>query len=442
MPDRPSLAAADVRLLRGRKTWLWTNPKRQAMDACCDALPLHTADVLDAEARLARFAPLLAELFPELRRSGGRIESDLRSVPALAGRLGARCDAGPAGELFVKADHALPVAGSVKARGGIYAVLHFAEKLALAEGALAGVEDDHRKLMRPEARELFGRYELTVASTGNLGLSIGIAGAALGFGVTVHMSVEAKAWKKRRLREIGVNVVEHASDYTAACAAAREQARNEPRIHFIDDENSVELFLGYSVAALRLRDQLAAAGIPVDGDHPLFLYLPCGVGGAPGGITFGARCLFGDHVHCFFAEPVEAPCMLLGMLTGRHADVSVYDVGLHLRTDADGLAVSRPSRFVGQMMEPLLSGCYTVTDEQLYRFVADLYEAERIEVEPSAAAGCAGPGMLLNTPAGRAYLEACGLAGKMRSAAHVIWTTGGLFVPPEQHEEFRRRGRP
>jgi len=436
------LADADVRLLRGRKTWLWTNPKWQAMDACRDGLPLGMADLLDAEGRLGRFAPLLAELFGELGRAGGRIESDLRPAGAFARRLGERHALELAGRLFVKADHALPVAGSVKARGGIYAVLHFAERLALAEGILAGVEDDYRKLTRPEARALLGRYELTTASTGNLGLSIGIAGAALGFRVAVHVSAEAKGWKKRRLRSVGARVVEHASDYTAACAAAREEARGQPRVHFIDDENSVELFLGYSVAALRLRDQLAAAGMCVDEKHPLFLYLPCGVGGAPGGITFGARCVLGDHVHCFFAEPVEAPCMLLGMLTGRHADVSVYDVGLHLKTDADGLAVSRPSRFVGRLMEPLLSGCYTVTDEQLYRFVADLYETEQMEVEPSAAAGCAGPEMLLNTPGGRAYLEARGLTDDMPSAAHVIWTTGGLFVPPEQHEEFRRRGRP
>ena len=439
MPHRASLPSAEERLLRGREPWLWTNPKRRRMADCADGLPLGLADVSDAEARLDRFAPLLAELFGELRGAGGRIESDLLPAPRLARRLAERGGLALAGELLLKADHALPVAGSVKARGGIYGVLHFAEKVALDEGLLTGTDDDYRKLALPAARSRFGRHELTVASTGNLGLSIGVMGAALGFDVTVHMSVEAKDWKKRRLRDLGVRVVEHASDYTAACAAARAEARRTPRIHYIDDENSVELFLGYSVAALRLRDQLSRTGPAVDGEHPLFLYLPCGVGGAPGGITLGARCVFGDPVHCFFAEPVEAPCMLLGMLTGRHADVSVYEVGLHLKTEADGLAVSRPSRLVGQLMEPLLAGCYTVTDERLFGFVADLYETEGIEVEPSAAAGCAGPEMLLATPAGRAYLDAHGLAEHMASARHVVWTTGGLFVPPEQHEAFRRR---
>jgi len=439
MGDELSLPTPAAELLRGRVPWLWVNPSRRPMSAGAGKLPLGPADLHDAEARWDRFAPLLAELFDELRPAGGLIESDLLPVPRLATRLAERDGVSVAGRLLVKADHALPVAGSVKARGGTYAVLHFAERLALAEGLLAGTDDDYRTLATPAARARFADWTLSVASTGNLGLSIGLAGAALGFGATVHMSAEAKEWKKRRLRDLGVSVVEHASDYIAAGAAARAEARNRERIHFIDDENSIELFLGYSVAAIRLGEQLSAAGIRIDREHPLVLYLPCGVGGAPGGITFGARCVFGDNVHCFFAEPVEAPCVLLGLLTGRGADVSVYDAGLTGRTEADGLAVSRCSGLVGRLMAPLLDGCYTVTDERLSRLLVDLYETEAIEVEPSAAAGAAGPEMLLGTATGKEYLHARELTEHLDDATHVIWTTGGSLVPPEEHQAHRRR---
>ena len=423
--------------LRHRHPFLWLNPGLQPVAQAFEKLPFGAPDIEDAEQRLQRFRPLLRDAFPELTATDGIIESPLCATPA----LGSRIMPANSGHAWVKADHALPVAGSIKARGGIYAVLHHAEHLALEAGLLRDPEDDTRKLLSPEARTLFAQHELSVGSTGNLGLSIGIAGAALGFNVTVHMSVEAKDWKKARLRKRGVTVIEHASDYTAACVVARAEAERNPRNHFIDDENSVELFLGYATAVPRLRDQLAAQGVVIGPERPLFLYLPCGVGGAPGGITFAARQVFGDAVHCFFVEPVEAPCMLLGLLTNRHADVAIYELGLSLKTDADGLAVSTPSRFIGQLMLPLLSGCFTLEDPTLYRFLLDMFETEGMEVEPSAAAGCGGPRMLIESEAGQAYLAQHDLHRALPNALHLIWTTGGLFVPPDQHEAFRAHAR-
>jgi D-serine dehydratase len=239
------------------------------------------------------------------------------------------------------------------------------------------------------------------------------------------MSSDAKAWKKQLLRSRGVEVIEYDGDYSTAVAQGRKEAESDPFSYFVDDENSMELFLGYAVAALRLKAQLEKRNLLPTPEKPLFVYLPCGVGGAPGGICFGLKMLFGDAVHCFFSEPVDAPCMLLGLATGKHAGISVYDIGLNNQTSADGLAVGRPSAFVGKLMTGLLAGCFTVEDETLAQYQQMTRQLEQLKIEPSAAAGFPGPAEVLKSGFCEQYNIAPG------NITHILWTTGGRYLPEE-----------
>jgi D-serine dehydratase len=434
LPENP------IDRLKARTPFLWFSDRLARTGDVLPGRRPSRRDIEEAAARLARFAPLVARLFPETAKDGGMIESDIIYVPKLRDYLSRRFSADIRGDLWVKADHALPVAGSVKARGGVYEVLAFAERLAVREGLFTN-SDPCLRLASPEVRKLFSRYTIAVGSTGNLGLSIGITGVALGFSVTVHMSRDAKEWKKRLLRERGVTVIEHESDYSAAVAAGRTAADGDPLTYFVDDENSVDLFLGYSVAALRLTGQLRAHGISIGPGRPLLVYLPCGVGGAPGGITFGLKHVFGDDVHCFFVEPTESPSFMLGMLTGFDRSVSVYDIGLSNVTQADGLAVPTASLLSGAVIGDLVSGCLTVGDDDLFRFVYALFTTEGIAIEPSAAAGIAGTPFLFTCGQTSEYLRKTGIADCMDRAVHLIWTTGGRLVPAEQLDTFIRRGK-
>ena len=439
MSQSPTLPPGVERSIRHKEPFLWINDAWQSMSELRHRIfPVTFEDLREAECRLNRFSPLLAELFPELAPTGGFIESAL--LPANALQQAMTGEHRTVGRWFIKSDHALPVAGSIKARGGFYEVLLHAETLALREGIL-GSEDNRLILASPEARSLFSRHVVAVGSTGNLGLSIGMMAAALGFRATVHMSSDAKEWKKERLRARGVEVVEHSGDFSAAVAAGRERARGDPNAYFVDDEYSKHLFLGYSVAALRLEQQLIAQGVRVDAQHPLFVYLPCGVGGAPGGITFGLRHLLGDHVHCFFAEPVASPCMLIRLASADNSPVSVRDVGLDNCTEADGLAVSQASEFVAPMMRVLASGVFTVPDADLFEDLYLLEQSEGLRIEPSAAAGFRGPRWLFESKAGRQYLENHGLLDTLDDATHILWTTGGAFVPDDEYRQFHERGR-
>ena len=404
--------------MQRREEVLWLNPSSNGTLSG----KVTVEDVDDAAERLERFASYIRKVFPAT--GNGIIESPLKEISSMRDMLAREAGVAPAGRLFLKCDSSLPISGSIKARGGIYEVLCFAERVALQNGYLA--DGDYSVLADDKLRELFSRYSLAVGSTGNLGLSIGIMGAELGFRVTVHMSTDAKQWKKDLLREKGVSVVEHSGDYGQAVAVGRAQAESDPFCHFVDDEKSKTLFLGYAVAARRLQAQLDKAGVIVDSTHPLLVYLPCGVGGAPGGVAYGLKQVYGDNVRCYFAEPVDAPAVILGVMTGQNERICAQDIGLSGKTIADGLAVSRPSELVCELCGNLLQGLYTVHDDRMIKYVADLYAKEEIFIEPSATAGFLGYTLTLGSLS----------ADIAQNATHIAWATGGDMVPEAERAQY------
>ena len=419
--------------LKNREEVLWINPEREHLEPKSKIGKYGYVHMDAAQHRLLRFMKYIERVFPETAPRRGVIESELIEIPEMKRVLEDR-GAVIKGRLFLKDDAHLAIAGSVKARGGVHAVLRIAEYIGQKEDVL-WPGDDYSKVNSDEFREMYSHYTIQVGSTGNLGISIGRMAAKLGFNAIVHMSRDAKQWKKDLLRSEGVTVIEYDGDYTEAVASGRKASEADETSFFIDDENSEDLFFGYSAAAMRVKVQLRKLGIFPDAEHPLFLYLPCGVGGAPGGITFGFTEVFGDAVHSFFAEPVEAPCFLLGMETGEYDNIRVQDIGLTGRTEADGLAVAKPSGLSCSLMRPMMSGAFTVTDEKMEEYRKQIEETENIRLEISA---CAGFGGLMfsgkttpekNRKAWESYIRDHGLEQYMDNAVHIVWGTGGGSCP-------------
>lgn len=415
------------------KELFWFNQNSLPVQEAMPKISLSTEDINDAAERLERFRPYIAHAFPETQKAGGLIESPLRRIPHMQKAVGEYTETPLSGELLLKCDSHLPISGSIKARGGIYEVLTHAEKLACAAGLLQ-YTDDYSMLASEDFAHFFSKHTIAVGSTGNLGLSIGIMGAKLGFSVNVHMSADARQWKKDMLRSKGVTVFEYDADYSLAVAEGRKQATLDPYCHFIDDENSTTLFLGYAVAAKRLQAQLSDMKITVSEQNPLFVYLPCGVGGGPGGVAFGLKQIFGDHVHCFFAEPTHSPAMLLGLYTGLHDAISVQDLGIDNHTVADGLAVGRPSGFVGKTLQHLIDGAFTVSDDTMFELLALLADTEDIWMEPSALAGMKGIAIIQNN---NELLK----QRNIENATHIAWGTGGSMVPHEEMQAYYKSGK-
>lgn len=409
---------------------VWLNPdKKQMKDV--PILHLQYSDMTRAAELWDRFASFFCIAFPETASTNGILESPLKPIPNMQKLLG--IDANTFGNLFLKCDNALPIAGSIKTRGGFYEVLEYAEKLALEAGILERGED-YKVFNSNKFQQFFNSYTLGVGSTGNLGLSIGIIGVKLGFKVKVYVSGDAKKWKKDLLRKHGAEVIEFDGDFSIAINAGRREIKNTPKTYFVDDEDSEALFLGYSVGALRIAKQLEAQQVKVDKDHPLFVYLPCGVGGSPGGTSFGLKQIYGDNVHCFFVEPTHSPSVLIGLITERMSEICVQDIGIDNITEADGLAVGRPSKYATEISKHFISGIYTIKDNSLYQLLTQLKDSENQFLEPSATAGLIGIQQIATTN----YAKDMHI--DMAKVTHIAWATGGDLVPESQRKEFYNRG--
>ena len=424
-----------IRDVTEKKKTLWINDRLlqfRLIEGLCQ-LVISDEDIADAEERLTRFAPYIEKCFPETEETHGLIESPLKEIPDMKKSLEEAGSKIP-GKLLLKMDSHLAIAGSIKARGGIYEVLKHAETLAIRGGKLS-LRDNYAKIV--DLKNFFAQYTVQVGSTGNLGLSIGIMSAFLGFKVKVHMSSDAKQWKKDMLRDKGVEVIEYLGDYSGAVEEGRRLSDTDPKSYFVDDENSVDLFLGYAVAANRLDRQLQEMDLHIDEDRNLIVYVPAGVGGAPGGIAYGLKRLYGDNVHVFFAEPVMCPSLLVGFASQRFENANVKDFGLSGETHADGLACASPSGFVTRIDNNLVSGDFTCNDGRLYDYMRMLMKTEDIRIEPSSCAAFAGPANLLSHENGRKYAERNGLTEKkLENSVQICWATGGRLVPEEIWQEY------
>ncbi|NOL49177.1 D-serine ammonia-lyase [Pelistega europaea] len=422
-----------VKELQTAKEFCWFNHKIKPSKTVIEQTGITLKQIKDVHLRLVRFAPLLQTLFPDTTPTEGLLESPLTLLPTFQTYLSQHYRLPIEGKLWLKQDNAFPIFGSIKARGGLYEVLVYAEKLALWANLLKST-DDYSVFSSRTFFKFFSQYTIEVASTGNLGIAVGIIGRALGFNVIAHMPSNAKPWKKDKLRELGVKIIEHNKDHTATMTGKPNQYH-----HIIDSQQSNNLFLGYATAALRLQKQLKEHNIRIDKSHPLFVYLPCGMGISSGGIISGLKTIFGDNVHCILIEPTHSPSMFLGTYTGLYDSITVQDIGLDNHTVADSLACNRSSSFASQLMPSLADGYCTVSDASLFHLLTHLYQQENIFLEPSA---CAGFRAVIHTLSNIDYLKQIkASASVLKHSTHIVWATGGGMVPNDIRQAYLETGK-
>ena len=100
-------AVADAAALRET---FWLNEKKRP-EKNWNITEVCPEQIKDASDRLKRFAPYLKTVFPELEKTDGIIESELREIGHMKEFLNLEYHAGIEGKLMLKMDSDLPVSG-------------------------------------------------------------------------------------------------------------------------------------------------------------------------------------------------------------------------------------------------------------------------------------------------------------------------------------------
>ena len=214
---------------------------------------------------------------------------------------------------------------------------------------------------------------LYVASAGNYGLAMALAGQRRGVPVTVVVPEGATPSKLERIRLCGATVVQHGEDFDTAKAFARQTAAGVGAA-FWEDGVIEETAHGAATIAAEVLDR----SDPWD-----MVVVPLGNGSLIKGIAavFKARS---PRTKVIAVVPSGSPSMAQALRD------EAWDESAPIDTLADGLAVRIPIQGIVEELKSLIDDVWLVEESDLLPAVKSLLELEQVVTEPSAAIPIAG----------------------------------------------------
>ena len=269
------------------------------------------------------------------------VRSVLAPTPTLLSpRLSRRWDR----EVFVKYENLSPVR-SFKARGALIAI-----------AALVS---------RGDARGA------TTASTGNHGQGLAFAGRHFDVPVTVVIPEGAEPAKLAALEDLGASLEVSGANLTESQVRA-ERLADELGLLFIEDGEDPWLMAGAATLITEMVDQVPDLETVI---------IPVGGGNLIAGTLLGTA-LTGNQLTVVGVQSSAAPGATDSWLAG---EVVVAPC----ETFAGGLATEYPGGASLHVMMALLETMILVSDEDLWRAIATVFDATGAAVEGAAAAGVA-----------------------------------------------------
>jgi len=211
---------------------------------------------------------------------------------------------------------------------------------------------------------------VVAASGGNHGAAVAYAARQLGIRTKIFVPTVSSPAKTQRIHEYGAELVVVGERYADALAASKawETSSGALAVHAYDQ---LETLLGQGTIGMELSQQAP------DLDTVL---VPVGGGGLIGGIA----AWYAGSVKIIGVEPEAAPTLTAALKAGLPVDAEAGGVA------ADSLAPRRIGGLMFPLAQSYVDRVVLVTDADIRRAQAALWESLRVVAEPGGAAALAG----------------------------------------------------
>jgi threonine ammonia-lyase medium form len=210
------------------------------------------------------------------------------------------------------------------------------------------------------------------ASAGNHAQGVALAGRLLGLDVTVYMPGGAPQPKVQATRGYGATIHFRGHTVDEALLSAREHAETTGAV-LIHPFDHVDIVSGQGTVGLEILDQCP----------DVRTVLVCtGGGGLLAGIATAVKGRL-PQARVLGVQAEAAAAYPPSLAAGRPLPLE------RMTTMADGIAVGCPGEVPFALVQALVDGVLTVSEEQLSRALLHLLERAKMVVEPAGAAGVA-----------------------------------------------------
>jgi threonine dehydratase len=231
---------------------------------------------------------------------------------------------------------------------------------------------------------------IVAASGGNHGAAAAYAAMKLGVPARIFVPGVTSPAKIDRIRSYGAELVVGGDRYADALAASEA---------FIAETGALALH-AYDQAETLLGQ--GTVGLEIEQDAPEVETLLVAVGG--GGLIGGIAAWFAGRVKVVAVEPEGAPTLNAALAAGRPVDAEAGSVA------ADSLAPRQVGRLMFPIAQAHVARSVLVSDEDILKAQAALWDAARIVAEPGGAAAFAAllSGRYAPRPGERVGVVVCG----------------------------------